>query len=72
VLVAIELAMMKSGTDQSTMHDVKLSADRGLRTEGVVKTDWSLDFAPVGMPLKDKAKRREIDAVGLELLMEGF
>jgi hypothetical protein len=68
----IELAGLKLGGGLSTTRDVKLSVARGLWSEGVVMTGWLLDFAFVESPLEDRAKRREIDTVGLEPLMEYY
>jgi hypothetical protein len=70
--VVIELSGLKLGRDLSMTRDVKLSVARGLRSEGVVRTGWLLDFAFVESPLEDRAKRRGIDAVGLEPLMEDY
>ena len=45
------------------MHDGKLAVAREPRSEGVVMTDWLLDFAFVGLLLEEKAMGTEIDAV---------
>ena len=54
------------------MHDVKFSIGRAARSEGVVMTDWLLEFALVGLSLEDRAKGREIDVGGLEHLREEY